>query len=139
MKKAIYLLLLAAFFAANAAAQPGPPPDRGDWGPPTPEERADRLSDDLGLDADQQAKILEIFKAADEERDTLRAKHQELIRQDMCTHFKNVNEQIKSVLTDKQSSEFDDLVARKKAHFDSYRHRHHKGPSPQMECEEDGA
>jgi len=119
---------------ASAIAQPDPPRDKGDWGPPSPEERVERMTEELGLDEQQQAKLLDIFKAADEERDALRKKHEEEIRKDVCAHFASVNGQVKSVLTETQAAQFDERLARKKAHVEGHHRRYGKGGWPPMEC-----
>ncbi|NBV85969.1 MAG: hypothetical protein EBS01_06845, partial [Verrucomicrobia bacterium] len=49
-------------FCWSAGAQQAPPPPHG---PPNPEERLNRLSKDLGLSAEQVAKLKPIFAAID--------------------------------------------------------------------------
>ena len=126
MKITLSTLLFCLLVAANAAAQPGPLRGDGDWGPPSPQDRVERLSEDLDLNEEQTAKLLDIFTASDAEREALRKKHEELIRQDVCSFHEKMNGQIKSVLTAEQSTKFDDLMARKKAHREGH-HRHHHG------------
>jgi len=134
MKKGIYVLLLGLLFSASAAAQPGPPRDADGWGPPSPEERVERMSEDLGLDEDQQARLLEIFSAADKEREAMRVQHEEQIRQDACALFNSIAEQIRDVLTDQQSAEFDEMMKRKKARLEGHHRRHGRGHIGSMGC-----
>jgi len=139
MKKIVWFLLVCTLVAANAMAEPGPPRDRG-WGPPSPEMRADRLAEELTLDDEQKAKVLEIFTAADAERDALREQHEKQMREEACAHMNKVHSQIRAVLTDEQSDEFDEMMARRESRWKEHREHHGKrhGPpmgGPPMDCE----
>lgn len=141
MKKVIWSLMFCLFMAANAAAQPGPGsgPDRR-WEPPSPEQRADRLAEELSLDDKQTASLVEIFTAADAERDAMRQQHEKQMREEFCSHKDKVTGQIKSVLNEEQSAEFDKLMARREARWED-RGEHRKGRQgghhkPFMNCED---
>ena len=135
MKTVIWSFLLCVLFTASATAQPGPPGgDRG-W-PPSPEERVGRLSKDLNLDEEQSTRLVEIFTATDAQREVLRKKHGEQIRQDVCALHKSTSEQIKRILTEQQSAEFDKLKARMKDHRDRHYQQRGKDRWSDMNCEE---
>ena len=137
MKKIIWTLLFCLLVATNATAQPGGPP-RGerDRHPPTAEERAERLAETLSLDDKQKASLVEIFTAADAERDAIRDKHEQQIHEDMCSHMKNVDGQIKGVLTDEQAAKFDEMMSQRKARFENRNGRHGKEHMPPMNCDD---
>jgi len=140
MKKIIWTLVFCLLVAANAAAQPaGPPRGEREWNPPTAEERAERMAERLSLDEKQKASLVEIFTAADVERDALRDKHEQQIREDMCAHMQNVNGQIKGVLTEEQAAEFDKMMSDRKAKSGDHRGRHGKNHRPPMDCDDSGA
>jgi len=133
MKKIVWSLLFCTLMAANAIAQPGQRPDR-EWGPPSPEMRADRLAEELSLDDGQKAKVLEIFNAADAERNALREQHEKRIREEACAHMAKVNGQIKALLTAEQSDAFDQLMASREARWEEHRGHHGKRRGPPMDC-----
>ena len=139
MKKVTWSLLLCLLIAANALAQPGSPRGGRDWEPPGPEQRAERLAEELSLDEKQTASLLEIFTAADAEREAMRQRHEAQIHEDMCTHMNSVTGQIKSLLTVQQSAEFDNLMARKEARWEERRKGHGKKRMPSMDCGDPGA
>lgn len=132
--------LMLLLIAASAMAEPGPPLGGRDWEPPSPEHRAQRLSEELSLDEKQAASLLEIFTAADAEREAMREKHEKAIREDMCSHKDKISGQIKSLLTEQQSAEFDRLMASKEARREEHRsHREMKGGKgrmPFVDCED---
>ena len=97
------------------------------------------MSQDLNLDENQKAKLLEIFSATDVERDALRKKHEEQIRQDICSLKQSTTQQIKHVLTAQQATEFDKMMASREAHREGHKRRHGKEGRPPMDCEETGA
>jgi len=135
MKKVISTFLFCLLIAANAVAQPDGPPRRdGDWHPPNAEERAERLAEKLSLDEKQKASLVDIFSAADAEREAIRDKHEQLIHQDMCSHMNSVNTQIKGVLTEEQAAEFDKMMSSRKARFEEHRGRKGKEHGPKMDC-----
>lgn len=100
------LIVCASAFADSGSHRSG----KG-WGPPTPEKHVARLTEELGLDEAQAAELLEIFTAADAEREALRARHEELIRKDKCALHDSVSEQVNTVLTPAQQAQLDELHA----------------------------
>ena len=116
------LLMVCAVASADPDAPPGPPGGRG-WGPPDPQQHVARLTEELGLNEDQAAELLEIFTAADAEREALRAQHEA----DMCALHNGVDDQVRSVLTSSQQAELDDLRAEFKARHEE-RMENHDGP-----------
>jgi Spy/CpxP family protein refolding chaperone len=139
MKKLTLPLFFCLLLAANAHAEPGHHHGRGDWQPPSAADRVARMSEELKLDEKQQAELLQIFEATDAQRDALRAKHEEQIRQDMCSLHKSVDAQIKNVLTADQSASFDEMMARRAAHHEEHRGPHGKDHRPFMDCDSQGA
>ena len=113
------LIVCAGAFAESDSHRSG----RG-WGPPTPEMHVARLTEELGLDEAQAAELLEIFTAADAERDALRAQHEELIRKDMCALHDSVSEQVNSVLTPAQQAQLDELHAAMKQRHEAKKAEH---------------
>jgi len=141
MKKVIWSLMFCLFMAASAAAQPGPGPgpDRHRE-PPSPQERADHLAKELSLDEKQVASLVEIFTAADAEREAMRQKHEKRTREEFCFHKDKITGQIKSVLNEEQSAEFDKLMERREARWEDRGQRsegRHGGKhKPFMKCGE---
>jgi hypothetical protein len=69
----------------------------------------------------------------------MRAKHEQAIRADKCTLAASVSEQLKAVLTEEQSTELDELMARRAAlreEFAADRGRHHMPPP--ADCDDPG-
>ena len=108
MKKAIFLLVVIAFISAQAQAQP-----RGER--PSPEERAKRetetLKKELKLNDDQAKKVndilldsakqmREVFGSSNGDRETRRAKMQEII--------KKQDEKLNLVFTKEQQAKYAD-------------------------------
>lgn len=113
------LIVCASTFADSESHRSG----KG-WGPPTPEKHVARLTDELGLDESQAAELLQIFTAADAEREALRAQHEELIRKDMCALHDSVSEQVATVLTPAQQVQLDELHAAKKQRLEAKKAEH---------------
>jgi Spy/CpxP family protein refolding chaperone len=122
--------------AASTLALAGPNHNRHEWEPPSAEQRVERMTEELGLDENQAASLLEIFTATDLERDALREQHEKLIRQDVCALKATTTDQIQAVLTPEQAAKFDELMARKAAHHEEHGkwRGKHRGPPP--DCDE---
>lgn len=60
MKRLVFVLALALGISLGASAQNGG--HGGQHQPPTPEQITDRMTNDLGLNADQKSKVLELNK-----------------------------------------------------------------------------
>ena len=124
------LLVCASAFAEHGSHRSG----KG-WGPPTPEEHVARLTKELGLDEAQAAELLEIFTAADAEREALRTQHEELIRKDMCALHETVSAQVDTVLTPAQQTQLDEMHAAMKERMEAKKAEHE---AKMEESENDG-
>jgi len=137
VKKLSLVTLICLLCTASYNAQTG----RGERGyePPTPEERTERMVGQLNLDEQQANSLLEIFTAADEQRDAMKAEHEQLIRQDMCALFLSTSDQVEAVLTAEQYAELDEMMQRRADHRAEHASRKGKrGPKnrPSLEdCE----
>ena len=140
MKRFTWPLMVLLLIAASAMAEPGAPRGGRDREPPSPEHRAQRLAEELSLDEKQAADLLAIFTAADAEREAMREKHEKVMREDMCAHKDKISGQIKGLLTEQQSAEFDKLMASREARREEHRgHRQMKdgrGRMPFVDCED---
>lgn len=137
MKKPSLVTLICLLCMASFNAQAG----RGERGhePPTPEERTERMVEQLSLDEQQANSLLEIFTVADEQRNAMKAEHEQLIRQDMCALFLNTNAQVEAVLTAEQYAELDEMMQRRanhRAEHASWKGESGPGKRPSLEdCE----
>jgi Spy/CpxP family protein refolding chaperone len=131
--------LAGLVWSSSAVAQPGPRHDPGRWERPTVEERVGHLSEKLDLSKEQEAEVLDVLTAADAEREAMRIKHEQAIRADRCTLAASVSEQLKAVLTDEQSTELDELMARRAALREEFAAEHggHHRPPP-ADCDDPG-
>lgn len=118
------LLLVCASAFADPDSSPDSRRSGKGWGPPTPEMHVARLTEELGLNEAQAAELLEIFTAADAEREVLRAQHEELIRKDMCALHDGVSEQVTTVLTPAQQAQLDEMHAAKKERMEAKKAEH---------------
>jgi Spy/CpxP family protein refolding chaperone len=125
MKRIYVLLLLAALVAASAWAKPG-----GDrqWGPPDAERRVERMSQELDLSEEQASRLLEIFEAADAERQAIHEAYRAQMEPEVCALHESVQAQVHNVLDDGQSAQFDEMTARFDERRASRGGRH--GPAP---------
>lgn len=139
MNKSIWCLLsgllvsVSAFAGPNHEAGPGHGPGHSER--PTVEERVGRLTEELGLNEEQAAQVTEIFTAADEEREALRAKHEELISNDICALKDSVDAQLNDVLTAEQASELDAIMEERAEHLKEHAEWRRGGHHPFMDCE----
>jgi len=128
-------LAAVLLMSIGVTAQAHPGRDHDGWKPPTVEERAQRLSEGLDLNEAQAAEVLDVLTAADAERETMRAQ----IRADICALAASVSEQVKAVLTEEQSAEFDKMMAQRVAHREEFAASHgmdHMPPPP--DCDDPG-
>lgn len=128
----IFCLAIAA--STLALAEPGR--NHHERERPSAEQRVERMTEELGLDENQAASLLEIFTATDLERETLREEHEKLIRQDICALIATSTAQVRAVLTPAQAAEFDEFMAHKAEHREERGkwHGKHRGPPP--DCDE---
>lgn len=123
MKKMLFLLTAAALSFASAQAQSAdnamyqPRQGMRDGQPRTPEQRADlqtqRLTTQLGLTAEQQPKVREIFLSQAKRVETLREQRGSADRQAMMQQLQDARTstdgQLKSVLTPEQYTKYEQL------------------------------
>ncbi len=104
------------------------------------EERVARLSEKLGLDDSQSARVLDIMTAAEAEREAMRAEHEAAIQADICALHTSVKSQMAEVLTAEQAAELEEVMAHMQ---DRREHREfHRGgrPRPSLsDCDEASA
>ena len=136
MKKLTITFLVCLLGLASIAAQA----DRGDRGPRghSPEQKVERLTEELNLSEDQAASLLEIFTATDLEREAMRAEHEALIRQDMCALFTSTNAQVEAVLSADQYAQLEEMMQRRddhRAEHAEWRGKGRKGPPSLEDCE----
>lgn len=139
MNKASWCLLSGLLVSVSAFAgpnhEPGPGQGPGHWDRPTVEERVGRLTEELGLNEEQAAQVAEIFTAADEEREALRAKHEKLISDDICALKDSVDAQLGDVLTAEQASELDAIMEKRAKHREEHAEWRGRGHHSFMDCE----
>ena len=124
LRKNVYHFVLPFLILCTSAyAEPESHPGGRGWGPPDPQHHVARLTEELGLNEDQAAELLEIFTAADAEREALRAQHE----QDMCALHEGMDEQVRAVLTPAQQAQLVELRAEFKARHEE-RMENHDGP-----------
>ncbi|RTQ46331.1 hypothetical protein EJV47_22675 [Hymenobacter gummosus] len=126
MKKMLFLLLAAGLSFSTAQAQTSPAADNAYQDRPggmgrgqqrTPEQRADmqtqRLTTQLGLSAEQQPKVREIFLGQANRMETLRGQGPGADRQAMMQQMKDArtsaDEQLKGVLSAEQFAKYQQL------------------------------
>jgi Spy/CpxP family protein refolding chaperone len=131
--------LAVLVWSASAAAQAGPWHDPGRWERPTVEERVAHLKEKLNLNEEQEAEVLDVLTAADAEREAMRKKHEQAIRADICSLAASVSEQLKAVLTAEQSTDLDEMMARRAALREEFATEHggHHRPPP-ADCDDPG-
>ena len=133
-------LALAAVFCLAAVsstlAQAGGGHKRGDWEPPSVEDRVARLAEELELNESQTASLLSIMTAADEEREAMRERHEALIRADICALKASTSAEIEGILTSEQAAEFEEIEANMEARHDRWAGHRGKHPKPWRDCEE---
>jgi periplasmic protein CpxP/Spy len=96
------------------AAPAGPPPGRG--GHFDPQRRTEMLTKRLDLTADQQAKVLDIYKTAQSQAEALRSDTslpQEDRRAKMMDIHKSSDDQVRAVLDPSQQKKWDAMQARR--------------------------
>lgn len=122
MKKFLLPLLAFAFSATAASAQTGPP--QGGRPQRTPEEMAARqtegLTKQLGLSADQSAKVQQIMLARDQEMLAVRGQRQagtgdrKQMRAQMMAGRTKYDDQLKAVLTPDQYTKYTAMQANRR-------------------------
>ena len=113
------LLLAVPMLAASAPASAfqgggygGGPGAEGRRGPMTPDEQLKRMTKNLNLTADQQAKIKPILVDARKKMEDVRndsSGDRQAMRQKMMQIRRDTNDQVRALLDDKQKEKFDKL------------------------------
>ncbi|MGI4737342.1 MAG: hypothetical protein ACRYG7_19425 [Janthinobacterium lividum] len=124
MQKFLLPLIAAVALSFSAAAQSGPPQD-GSRPQRSPEEMATRqtehLTKDLGLSAEQSAKVQQIMAARTQEMQAMRATGSARpSREQMQTNRAKYDDQLKQVLTPDQLAKYTAMQA----------NRRQRGPGP---------
>jgi Spy/CpxP family protein refolding chaperone len=107
---ALMLIGLSAF----AQEQQAPPPQGQGGGQgrggmmASPEQRANRLAEQLSLSDDQKAKVQKIYEDAQKDMQGM----QGASREDRMAKMQATNEKVKAVLTDDQKKKFDEMQQR---------------------------
>jgi periplasmic protein CpxP/Spy len=108
------------------SAQQGPPMGRNHF---DPQRRTEMLTKRLNLTADQQAKVLDIFKSDQSKMQSLMS-DSSLSREDrhakMMEIHKTSDEQVRSLLDPEQQKKWDEMQARREQHMQE----HQNAPTP---------
>jgi periplasmic protein CpxP/Spy len=94
-----------------------------------PAKRTERLTKQLGLSADQQAKVLDTFKSEQSQMEALRSDSsvsQDDRRAKMMDIHKSTNDQVRSVLNQDQQKKWDEMQSRR----EQWQEHHHDGQKP---------
>lgn len=109
MKRIVVLLLFAVIIAASAWAKPQAERHRG---PPGVEQRLEHMAEELDLSEEQSARLLEIFEAAELERQAIHEAYREQMQPEVCALHQSVQTQVHEVLDEEQSLRFEEMTAR---------------------------
>jgi protein CpxP len=102
--------------APQQSAPEGAPPEHGRGGHMDPAMRTERLTKQLNLTSDQQAKVLDILKSAQSKMQDLRSDSsvpQEDRRSKMMEIHKTSDDQIRALLDANQQKKFDAMQAKR--------------------------
>ncbi|MDO7847547.1 hypothetical protein Q5H92_14350 [Hymenobacter sp. M29] len=133
MKKTLMLLAALAFTTAGTSfAQTAPATTttkvkmhggKGGHGPKDPAKMADhkagKMAKELGLNADQEAKVEQLFLARQQENQALKAKYgadRNAARTEMKASHEKYEAQLKSILTPDQYAKFDKMKDEHRGH-----------------------
>lgn len=134
MNRVAMILICLGFSTAVAAG--GPRHGGPGWGPHDVEEHAARMSDELALDEEQSARLLEILQQAEEDREALRARVEEEFKPEMCALHERLTAEIRALLDADQAVRFDEHLARRAEFAEKARDRgHHRIPA-WADCDE---
>ena len=114
MMIAVSALLLMGMSAFAQEAQPqqgqqgGEGQRRGGGMMMSPEQRANRMAEQLGLSDDQKAKVQKIYEDSAKDMQSM----QGASREDRMAKMQETNEKVKAVLNDDQKKKFDEMNQR---------------------------
>lgn len=110
-------ILLATGLLLFGTAMAGPPDHDPMWrgGPPTAEQQLARLSQELGLDAEQSRQMLGLLQDAHAEHEALRARMFEEFQPELCALRESTQADILDILTPEQGELFLQLKEQKQS------------------------
>jgi periplasmic protein CpxP/Spy len=115
-------------------AAPAAAPEHGGRGHFDPERRTEMLAKHLNLTSDQQAKVLDIYKSAQSQMESLHS-DTSLSQQDrhakMMDIRKSSDEQVRAVLDANQQKKFDAMQARREQRMEEHQNGQAPPPSSQ--------
>ena len=137
LKKGVLALLLAGLIyavpalvaqdagsAGQQSAPAGEPPEHGGRGRMDPQQRSEMLAKHLNLNADQQAKVLEVLKSEQSQMEKVHS-DSSLAQQDrrskMMDIHKTSNDQIRALLDSNQQKKWDEM----QSHREQWMQGHH--------------
>lgn len=103
----LVLLLVAGSVLAGSRDRPPHDPFEFDS-----ERRVERMTEELGLSAEQSEQLLAVFEASDTEREALRQRIDEQFKPEICALHLATTEQVREILTEEQQAEFEDRLDR---------------------------
>lgn len=112
MKHRTMLLFVAALLLCMTAMQASA--QRGMM--MSPEERTKQLTDSLALNKEQSEKVLKVYQDTDKKRREMfeaGSQDRESRRESMRTLMNETNKKIEALLTEKQKTKFQDMMARR--------------------------
>jgi Spy/CpxP family protein refolding chaperone len=97
----------------------GHPKDEGGkrHGPMDAEHQLARLDKTLDLSDEQSAELLPVLQAAQAEREALHERFMAEFKPELCAHMQATHEEILTVLTADQATQFDELMAERKGRW----------------------
>jgi len=118
-------ILLATGLLLFGTALAGPPDHDPMWrsGPPTAEQHLARLSQELGLDAEQSRQMLRLLQDAHAEHEALRARMFEEFQPELCALREGTQADILDILTPEQGELFLQLQEQKQSQAGNNRRR----------------
>ena len=119
-------ILLATGLLLFGAAMAGPPDHDPMWrgGPPNAEQHLARLSQELGLDAEQSRQMLGLLQGAHAEHEALRARMFEEFQPELCALRESTQADILDILTPEQGELFMQLKEQKQSQAGNNKRRH---------------
>ena len=106
--------------------------ERGHRGPPSPEQRVLRMSEMMDLSSDQVTGLLEVFKAAQQEAESLRGLARQEMLPELCALHLVTEEQVATILTRDQLAQMEQMKTKREAR----KHQQTDRKNRMMACEE---
>jgi Spy/CpxP family protein refolding chaperone len=104
----IFATIAAAALLTAGSTLAGPPDRQDSWrmGPPGPEQRLARLSQELDLSPEQSQQMLQLLQAAEDEHEAVRARFFEQAGPELCAIRQATEAGILALLTVEQAEQF---------------------------------